>query len=534
MKERKNIDRLFQEKFKDFEMHPDEQVWKNIEAALQKKKKRRVIPIWWYRTAGVAALLLIGLFTWNSLYDSPASPIGPTNDVRNGGSTVVDVPAPEEETGTATTTKSPSSEGSTTATPTGGRSSGADPKKATRTSGDITSGTPTAVASETEHPGTTAKKTRGVRHSTSGTPLSKTRKATENSQIATHQRSSATEQRRQILEGRHNGTGRHATDGKTASGTLNEGVASNGENRRTNASGTTPDTPSANDRTIPAPKSDKTTESIAATTTPEDPAKVAADTQKLQELLQQQNEKEVADATTRMDRWQVTTNVAPVYLGSASKSGSAIDPQFNSNSKSYNSSTSYGVGVSYAINKRLSVRAGLNKLDMAYDTNDVVFFASIGKPSLQALDANSAGIQVMNPAVANLGLESFELDIRQENTGAIRQEMGYYEVPVELAYKLIDSKFSVSVIGGFSTLLLNENRISVLSPTLSTSIGQANNLNEVHYSGNFGLGLRYRFLKSLELHCEPTLKYQMNTFSGNDGNFKPYIFGIYSGLSLSF
>ena len=35
MKEKKNIDRLFQEKFKDFEHTPKEDVWKNIAEKLK-------------------------------------------------------------------------------------------------------------------------------------------------------------------------------------------------------------------------------------------------------------------------------------------------------------------------------------------------------------------------------------------------------------------------------------------------------------------------------------------------------------------
>ena len=60
MSEKKNIDRLFQEKFKDFEAAPPEFVWDNIEEILKEKKKRRVIPIW-VRLGGVAAALILGM-----------------------------------------------------------------------------------------------------------------------------------------------------------------------------------------------------------------------------------------------------------------------------------------------------------------------------------------------------------------------------------------------------------------------------------------------------------------------------------------
>ena len=47
MNDKKNIDRLFQERFKDFEAVPDEQIWSNILDALHEKKRKKVIPLWW-------------------------------------------------------------------------------------------------------------------------------------------------------------------------------------------------------------------------------------------------------------------------------------------------------------------------------------------------------------------------------------------------------------------------------------------------------------------------------------------------------
>ena len=63
---KKNIDKLFQEKLKDFGEVPDEKVWEAIDTSLDQKKKsrKRVIPIWW-RLGGVAALLAILLYVIN-------------------------------------------------------------------------------------------------------------------------------------------------------------------------------------------------------------------------------------------------------------------------------------------------------------------------------------------------------------------------------------------------------------------------------------------------------------------------------------
>lgn len=566
MKERKSLDRLFQEKFKDFEVSPDEQVWKNIEAALHQKRKRRVIPIWWYQVAGVAALLLIGLFAWFNYMDTgsgrnplPGVPAGPTvvngqgEGVANGGSAVT--PSSEAAPATKTGAGVPAVPAATTSSDGVATSrnekhgiplnetirsvngpKGDSPQRAQGTSDAVASGD---ASSPEKLNGSKSKK--GTRTS----PTAAERQAEP--AVASSSKNTRTPEKKVDAIAAHNKTG-NRSDRKTSANEpglngRNDGIADNSKDVKSSEGLTTgnpqdkmPITPEKGgsieikrDNTLPK------TDAIAAST-PADSAKIAEDTKKLEELLQPKNEKEEAIAGTKVDRWQVTTNVAPVYLGSASKAGSAIDPQFASNGKSYNSSTSYGVGLNYAVSKRLTVRAGLNKLNLSYNTNDVMFFAAISPPTLDAINPNPIGsfIQVMNPAEAHEGLENFELSIRDENMGVLRQEMGYYEVPLELSYKLLDRRFSISVIGGVSTLFLDQNSLSVQSPGMSARIGEANNLNQVHYSSNFGIGLRYRFLKSLELHCEPTLKYQINTFSGNDGNFRPYVVGVYSGLSFSF
>ena len=58
MSEKKNLDRLFQEKLQNFEQEPRPDIWGQIQDKMQQKKKRR-IAIWWY---AAAALVLLGLF----------------------------------------------------------------------------------------------------------------------------------------------------------------------------------------------------------------------------------------------------------------------------------------------------------------------------------------------------------------------------------------------------------------------------------------------------------------------------------------
>ena len=129
---------------------------------------------------------------------------------------------------------------------------------------------------------------------------------------------------------------------------------------------------------------------------------------------------------------------------------------------------------------------------------------------------------------------SQELAFQGKEEGYLNQQMNYMEVPVEVSYKLIDKKFGLQLITGVSTLFLNDNKVSVVSNGFSTTLGEANNLNKVHFSTNIGIGLKYSFWKSFEANFEPTLKYQINTFNENSGGFKPYIIGLYTGISFRF
>ena len=74
MKDRKEIDQLFQEGFKEFEAAPPADMWERIDAKLRKKDDRKVIQLWW-RWAGVAALSAL-LFTTGTLFMGPDSTEG--------------------------------------------------------------------------------------------------------------------------------------------------------------------------------------------------------------------------------------------------------------------------------------------------------------------------------------------------------------------------------------------------------------------------------------------------------------------------
>ncbi|UJH92617.1 outer membrane beta-barrel protein [Antarcticibacterium sp. 1MA-6-2] len=177
-------------------------------------------------------------------------------------------------------------------------------------------------------------------------------------------------------------------------------------------------------------------------------------------------------------------------------------------------SFSYGVAVAYKISNRLSIRSGINKVDLSYNTRDVSYGTAISAMAVENNDARA--VTLASPVMGN-----------------INQNLGFVEVPVELKYGVIDKKFGLNIIGGASTLFLSENNVTLEAGAATTSFGEAGNLNNVSYSANMGVGLDYNISSKFQINVEPIFKYQINTFN-NTSDVKPYYFGVYSGLSFKF
>ena len=128
-------------------------------------------------------------------------------------------------------------------------------------------------------------------------------------------------------------------------------------------------------------------------------------------------------------------------------------------------------------------------------------------------------------------------DITPKSTNGeafINQNISYYEVPLELSYTLFDSAFGLDVIGGISTLLLRNNEVSVTAGSYNEVLGSANNLSSLSFATNIGLGLHYKVSSKFRLNVEPMFKYQLNPYTDSSVSFKPYYLGVYTGLSFKF
>lgn len=481
MKEQKNIERLFQEKFKEYEVLPPQNAWNNIEQQLQKKEKKRIIPFW-FKTSGVAALLLLGFLSFLYLNNDNQQKVNKSVEKNNE---IIQIK--NDSNSSIVPNKS---------TVTGIEAKPIDQKIRTKT----------------------LKK--------ESIPLVKNNNQQNLNNIVTNKKYK-TEASNQSKYAQKNQVLSQAEINLEINNNLitNKSISvevvkdsSKVQNQNTN------------NRFVVSEKieTNKTQDSSIV-------AQIQEEVSSLEQLLNEKVEGKNADEKEKRDRWGVSTSAAPVYFNSISN-GSPITMQFAENTKSYTNTISYGVGLSYELSNKLSLRTGINSLALEYNTNDVLFSTTL-KAATQpetALSRNANGDNIVFVTNNTNSLSGDVENFIQENRGVLNQSTSYFEIPLELSYKLIDSKFGLEIIGGMSSLFLNENAVSLMSNGMEMSIGEASNLNKIHFSSNIGIGFKYSFFKSLEANFNPMFKYQLNTYTDSSGNFKPYFIGLYSGISYRF
>ncbi len=470
MNDKKNIDRLFQERFKDFESEPCEQAWANIQLALKEKDKDKKRIPFWIKTSGIAASFLLGAFV---LYTATK------NDIQKN--VVIE---------TKVIKNSFNAKDSTT----GSTKKERNPLEINRIPQVIVNTIKTVKTNEKNNTSIYPFKIKSYQEKNQKSSVVYFQKnhspIKQNNSIAEDNNRL---QKNQVLE---NNT-QNLPFGKSDTADIPRiSIAALVENHQSELSLETPN--------------------------------------ELEEILKKKTETITEPPVINSkNKWKVTPHVAAVFLNT-NAGGSAIDPQFSENQKTAENSLSIGVGINYAISKKVALRSGISRLSLGYNTNNVVYTTGLVNNNLTNIRYSSkALIEIKNAASLN-SLTTFEKDLQKTNTGAIKQKMGYYEIPLEVSYTILDKKFSINLIGGFSTLFLSQNKIALVSNETNVNLGEANNLNPIHFSTNVGLGFKYKVLKSFQITMEPMVKYQLNTFSNSSGGFTPLFVGLYSGVSYSF
>ena len=514
MSDKKHIDRLFQEKLKNFEASPNDVIWERIEKELHKdKRKRRVIPIWW-KVAGVAAILAL-LFTFsNAFFNNSSSNSTQTNPIVNTEDSNLDtkisntdnVKTFSEELNLKTITKENSA--------TEGNKTKADKLKLTSNTSEKNT-TKIVTANKNSNTKTNNQNADAI------TKNVYTKSQRYKNKITTDKTKNT------VVKNTSNLPKPNITlKNKSEIDALIKKENVNEKSKITDVA-----------------KNEENVEEEEDLILKEELEELKKETS-IEDAIADANEEEEKEEEERLKRWSVSPNVAPVYFNSLGK-GSSIDQQFVDNTKNGEINMSYGVTGSYAINKKLKVRAGINKVELGYNTNDVVVYNSanasfIGNSSFEGntqlrnikFNGNTQSTNVLSGE--SLSFAALPQVLADNVKSSLDQRIGYIEIPVEVEYNIVDKKIGLNVIGGFSTLFLDKNEVYSNLNGNSTLIGEATNINSTSYSANFGIGVNYNVSEKLKVNLEPMFKYQINTFNNSSGDFQPYFIGVYTGLSFKF
>ncbi len=487
-------DNIFREKLGNFAAEPDPHVWDRIRHSLDKKQRKRLVPLWLPLGAAVAVVLLALWFT------------GPTADLAPG-----EFPVTDAET--------------TPATPPSGEAPPPDAKPEAALPADAVTN---LARTETD----------GSQTPSGASAKASIRKAGSGATADTQQGQARSK------------TGKSPDPGRDLQRKMNpdpallaqpaNAVAQSADDQPEKTAGITQ---GESTRGIPAQGANKAG-NASETALSEVETKAGAENsgkKSLFDVLEEQEAQQAAAA--EKGRWSMGPSVAPVYYNSFGN-GSPIAPTFMENSKSGTVNLSYGLSVAYEVSDRLSLRSGIHKVDFGYNTNQVSFTSTVAvRPSSLirtiSYSENSKNVVVhsaLDP-VSPAQQEGAALDITApspQREGRMLQQFGYLEVPLELQYTLIDRQWGLNLIGGMSSLFLIDNSVSLDSDGTSTEIGEASNMNALNFSTNLGLGVYYQLNPKWQLQLQPMVKMHLNTFNETAGSFRPYTVGVYSGMSFRF
>ena len=545
MKDHKNIERLFQEKFKDFEAIPPQESWNIIASRLnEKKKKKRIIPIWFQLSGIAASFIIIGALIWN--FQSNQN----TNSPNNSNETVVvgvdnsnskDKKSNTDFNNNETLRPEKNIENSENNT------IKFDSKRI-----DFEKSNPIVISNEKSNIRYKDKKNNSFESKNTLDTKNKKRYPNYNNKESNHEivANSKAKRNKSSKKNLFLETDLIATTKKNKNSKLNPNhntttskkglINSDKINSFFDKTETNTNYVNTNNDSLANQTKDTITAVLALseniiTNDSMLVAEISPEINPLEELLKEKEAGKNEVEKEKRSRWAVSTNASPVYFNSISE-GSSLDSQFSKNSKEFETTMSYGIGAVYQISNKFSFKTGVNTLTFNYNTDNVLFNTRLNSVTnnIKTLDRNSNSENLAFSAINSKSDLGDALILLTESKGSIKQELSYVEVPLELSYKILDKKFGIDLIGGVSTLFLNANSISLISDGMEMNIGKANNLNDIHFSSNVGLGFKYNFWKSFNANFQPMFKYQINTFSENSGNFKPYFIGLYTGVSFSF
>ncbi|PWD99779.1 outer membrane beta-barrel protein [Marinilabilia rubra] len=170
-------------------------------------------------------------------------------------------------------------------------------------------------------------------------------------------------------------------------------------------------------------------------------------------------------------------------------------------------------------------------LESSMDITEINLSNSLGAVTPDASPSrmqDAAGFQGSSNELVDLQNSNFAAN----GNPLLEQNLGYVQVPLTIRYQLLkQSQLNLSLSGGVSTNWLVDNNAYLQMGGDKKRIGQTQGLADMGLSTHAGVAVSLPVFKGIHLRMEPRVDYFLSDVSKEaPGTFRPYSFGVFTGL----
>ncbi len=500
MGNKKDIGKLFNERFKNFEQAPNAGLWDNIASELDQKRDRRIAPLWLY-FGGLATIgIFIALWAWQPWSAQEINSSIDNHEIVEANSNPTTAPKNTAPSNNSITNKNTITFEENTIT------------SNTEDINNRASQTQTIITPQKENNSTSLT----TRFQKEKETKLYTKRSSNLANLKNHISRSQEEKRRKEQEAKNSYLQKIKKE-------LDDAIAYQKEENQIVLKKWL-DSIEARKNEIKAIEEKKSIEAVA---TSEEKTKK----NKLPKLPRTEEEKAKDREEAVTYKFAISPYTSLISYGSLTK-GSSIDNRLIDNPRDAISTIGYGIRADYKLSEKSSIRFGIGIAPLKYRTDDFQVFINDDNINIFQL----SGINPQNLGQGGIETSPEALSFFNENqVVSIEQDISYIEVPVDYQYRFLNKRVSLSLNPGISLFVLTNNQVFATADNgANILIGRETSLKDLSLALNFSLGAHYNFTKHWRLNAEPIFKYQLNPYTDNVGNFRPYYVGFQFGMSYKF
>ena len=221
----------------------------------------------------------------------------------------------------------------------------------------------------------------------------------------------------------------------------------------------------------------------------------------------------------------ITANFGLNYFNSPSNINKVYGNKLGENTTKTSLSFNYGIYFSFDINKKTSIRLGVQRLNVKNGIYGI---------TVNDINTHISTIFTESETVSKSNNNEIITFIAQNNSFDLIQKITYLEVPLEIKQRIIDKNYKLDIIAGYSLFFLEKNNIYInTNKKEKLLIGYNNSLSNRNVSLNIGFSSELSLFKNIFLNFDISYKQHLNLQENNSKN-NPFTLNIQSGIMYKF